>query len=182
MLRLVAILPPEPISGMVRNEQEKIATAYGPKHVLRTPPHITLIPPVQVNPAEAYLLEEICESVIKRYHPFSIRLFGYGAFNRNVVFIRILPNEELTALQVRLANEINEIIPEAMSRYIKKRFNPHLTIAHKDVKGEVFDTIWDEVSTKRLDIKFPVRAVTILEHTLTGWQSIRTITLSKKIF
>lgn len=181
MLRLLAILPPEPISGIVRREQERIATVHGPQHALKTPPHITLIPPVKADMKQAYLLEEICLMVTEKIAPFPIRLHGYGAFQKNVVFVRIEQNERLELLQFQLQKEIELILPDLLKGYPDRRFTPHMTIAHKDIKGETFNTVWDELSQRRIDLSFPAKMVTLLDHDGKKWTPLKNFPLFKSI-
>ena len=51
-LKLIALLLSETISQQVKKEQLYISKTWGPKHALRTPPHLTIIPPIDVTPGE----------------------------------------------------------------------------------------------------------------------------------
>src|SRR5687768_18188618 len=105
-LKLIAIVLPEPLYTMIRDEQQFIAQKWGPKYALRTPPHITLIPPLSANEAESIELENISQVVAEKNSPFVLKVNGYEAFSPRVIFAQ--PNypkrseEHTSELQSRL--------------------------------------------------------------------------------
>jgi len=169
-LRLIAILPPEPIASMVRVEQERIASTWGPRHALRTPPHITLIPPIAVPEADMPGLEDMASGISAGHPAFNLRLRGFGAFTPHVIFVRVLISEDLEGLHRDWRRRLEEGMPEAIARYPDKPYRPHLTLAHRDVDEANFDVIWHHYGERRLDITYRVKSFALLDLGRGGWR------------
>src|SRR5689334_16324856 len=97
-LKLIAILIPDPLAAHVKAEQKYIADHFGPKHALRTPPHITLIPPLEVSDEEIKKIISIGKEISTQMQSFTLELNGFGAFNPRVVFIKVIENKILNNL------------------------------------------------------------------------------------
>src|SRR5687768_2551403 len=87
-LKLVAIVLPEPLFSYVRAEQTYIAETWGPRQSLRTPPHITIIPPLHLLPDEIARLNEIAKEIASANPMFELKVNGFGAFPPRVIFIK----------------------------------------------------------------------------------------------
>lgn len=168
-LRLIALLPPDPLSALVRTEQERIAATWGPHHALRTPPHITIIPPIEIPADEIDDLEQIAVEIARDHSAFSLRLRGYGAFPPRVVFMKPMPSEALDNLYRDWRTRLEEKMPSILARYPEKPYRPHMTLAHRDVTDDQFHEMWMHYGERRLDITFKVKAFSILDGTPTGW-------------
>jgi 2'-5' RNA ligase len=168
-LRLIAILPPETLSAYVRAEQQRIADTWGPRHALRTPPHITVIPPIEVGEDRIALLEEVAAQLAPAHASFTLRLRGFGAFAPKVLYIRPVRNVELDDLHRDWRRRLDEAMPGVLARYPDKPYRPHLTLAHRDVEEAQFHAMWAHYGEKRLDISFRVKSFAILDHNRSGW-------------
>jgi 2'-5' RNA ligase len=178
-LRLIAILPPETLSAYVRAEQQRIAETWGPRHALRTPPHITVIPPIEIGDDRIGTLEEIAAQLAPAHATFTLRLRGFGAFAPNVLYIRPVRNIELDELHRDWRRRLEETLPGVLARYPDKPYRPHLTLAHRDVAEAQFHAMWAHYGEKRLDISFKVKSFAILDHSRSGWSVRREFTLGR---
>ncbi len=178
-LRLIAVLPPEALAAYVRAEQQRIADTWGPRHALRTPPHITVIPPIEVGDDRIELLEEIAAQLAPAHASFTIRLRGFGAFAPRVLYIRPVRNVELDDLYRDWRNRLEERMPGVLARYPDKPYHPHLTLAHRDMEEPQFHAMWAHYGEKRLDISFKVKSFAILDHNRSGWVVRREFTLGR---
>ena len=168
-LRLIAVLPPEPLAAYVRAEQQRIADTWGPRHALRTPPHITVIPPIEIGEDLIGRLEEIAAQVARAHSAFTLRLRGFGAFAPKVLYVRPVRNEELEGLYLDWRHRLEEDLPGVLERYPDKPYRPHLTLAHRDMEEAQFNAVWAHYGEKRLDIAFKVKSFCILDHVRSGW-------------
>ena len=94
-LKLIAIVLPEPLFSFVREQQKYISDTWGCRHALRTPPHITIMPPLSLSNNEVTILEGIAKDAAKRIESFTLHISGYGAFKPRVVFLQPDLPEEL---------------------------------------------------------------------------------------
>jgi 2'-5' RNA ligase len=169
-LKLIAILPPKEISEIVREEQQMIAERWGPKHAMRTPPHLTIIPPLAVNANSFNTIKQIATEIAATNSSFSLQLKGYGAFKPRVVYINPIIPTELQLLYRQWRDALETEIPELLDRYPDRPYHPHLTLAHRDVYAEQFSSIWRHYQSKSFDASFDVDSFWILHHGRDGWE------------
>jgi 2'-5' RNA ligase len=168
-LKLIAIIPPEPVFSQVREEQKNIAATWGPKHALRTPPHITLVPPMLLTASEVGWIYGIAYAIAGNQTPFPLQLKDYSSFKPRVIFISPVVNEPLLNLHEIWHEAITTRMPHVLAKYPEKPYHPHLTLAHKDVTHPQFDSLWKYFSTKSFEAHFEVDRFCILTHTDDGW-------------
>jgi 2'-5' RNA ligase len=169
ILKLIAILPPEPLFSEIKREQEFLSLKWGPKHALRTPPHITLIPPISLDSGEAGWLYGMAEALSGMFSPFNISLRNYESFRPRVIFINLMHSPELKDLQETWLHAVKSKMPHVLEKYPDRPFHPHVTLAHKDVVRGQFEKIWKYYSTKKFQATFPVDEFCMLEYSEEGW-------------
>lgn len=169
ILKLIAIIPPEPAFTEIRNEQEYIARKWGPAHALRTPPHITLIPPISLTSGEAGWLYGMAEALSGMYPPFSISLRNYETFKPRVIFINLMHSPELKDLHETWLEAIRLKMPHVLEKFPDRPFHPHVTLAHKDLVRGQYDQMWRFYSARKYDATFPVNEFCILDYNGEGW-------------
>lgn len=168
-LKLIAIVPPEPVYSEIRKEQEDIASRWGPERALRTPPHITIIPPLLLNADEVGWLYGIAYAIAGTQTPFPIQLKNYSSFKPRVIFISPVVTPELYDLHDIWHQAIITKMPHVLAKYPDKPYHPHLTLAHKDVTHPQFDSMWKHYSNKPYQASFNANRFCILTHTESGW-------------
>ena len=179
-LKLIALLLPGSLSDQVKKEQLFIANTWGSKHALRTPPHITVIPPISVNDDEEKSLLKIAEKISKVIHPFTLQLDRYDSFKPRVVFIHPEDSIELNDLQVVWRRELLASIPHVLEKYPERPYHPHITLAHRDVTPEQFKKIWMHYAEQKFSSSFGVKSFWILKHNRNGWEPEKEFLLKEK--
>lgn len=168
-LKLIAIVPPEPVYSEVRAQQEHIASHWGPKRALRTPPHITLIPPMQLQSDEVGWLLGMAAAIAGAQESFTIELKDYGSFKPRVIYINPVSNPNLSDLHQLWHESIMTRMPQTLEKYPDRPYHPHMTLAHKDVTHTQFDAMWKHFQNKSFDASFIVNRFSFLTHTEAGW-------------
>jgi 2'-5' RNA ligase len=168
-LQLIAVLPSDEVSTLVRQQQQHIATVWGPKHALRTPPHITLIPPIAVTEADREVLWTCAERISKRATSFPLHLDGYSAFKPHVIYIHVTETTELNQLFTLWRKELMSVIPHVLEKYPDRPYRPHMTLAHRDVTPAQFKQIWEYYAELEFSASFEVDRFWILRHEMHGW-------------
>jgi 2'-5' RNA ligase len=100
----------------------------------RVVPHISLIGPITTN-NEQKLVHEIIETCWK-YDLLTIRFngftsFGNWLFGNRVLAIKIKPSNDLELLRSEIVEKISDFCQ--LSKFDTKEWNPHVTIAFKDI-------------------------------------------------
>lgn len=172
-LKLIAIIPPPEVYAEVRSLQEYIAHHWGPRHALRTPPHITIIPPIALNSAQTGWLFGMAYAMAGTLTPFQLELNGFDFFKPRVVYIRPIVSEPLQELHEIWQSALLSKMPHILDTYPQRPYHPHLTLAHKDVTRPQFDQMMLYFKNKPFHMHFTVDRFCILTHRDHGWEMER---------
>ncbi len=167
-LFFIAILPDASIQKEVTAFKQYCAKHFNASHSLTSPPHITLIPPFPWSMGNLQKLGDALEDFAARQQPFPISLENFGAFPPRVIFVEIKPNQQLEALQASLAKHLEITI--GLKKEDDRPFNPHLTIAHRDLQRRIFPDAWAHFSTEEYQRTFQADHLTLLRHTQRKWE------------
>lgn len=168
-LKLIAIVPPEPVFTEIRKEQEFIAKTWGPKHALRTPPHITIIPPIALTSGQTGWLSGMAYALAGHAVPFTFKLYDFDFFRPKVVYVRPVVSPELQELHDLWHQALLARMPHILDQYPDRPYHPHLTLAHKDVPGAQFEAMRKYYTAKTYRAEFLVDHFCILSHQGEGW-------------
>lgn len=167
-LFFIALLPPEDIQEEVTAFKQYVAAHFNSKHALRSPPHITLIPPFRWLSSERSKLIQFLEDFHFSTSSFELILQGFDCFAPRVIFVDVRPEALLEQLQEALKTAI------ASQLGIENRgpfgFHPHMTIAFRDLHQNLFPKAWQYFSEQSYHSTFSVQNLTLLRHQQKGWQ------------
>ncbi len=176
-LYFIAILPPEKISQDARNFQQQAADLFHSRRALRNPPHITLIPPFhlpQKGPfAKPQTLKKRLKAFAERpdiralFSNLQIELEDFGFFPPRVIFIRVKNNPNLNKIQAELQKSTADLTGFTPEK--KRPFRPHLTIAYRDLRREVFPPAKRHFEKLHYRATFPAQNLTLLIHKDGQW-------------
>lgn len=161
-LFFIAILPDATIQQEVTAFKQQALTRFGSGHALKSPPHVTLIPPFRSNQTDFAVLHQFAV----QQPPFTLRLNGFNHFDQRVIYVDVLPNQPLNRCQQSVADFCSGhfgITPE------NRPFHPHMTVAFKDLRRSVFPEAWHYFSGLSYEREFQVKAITLLRHTGQQW-------------
>lgn len=129
----IAIEIPEPVKADIEEIKKQIAHDYETLSVLKSPAHITIVPPFYWGNGEE--LGRVVQSF--SFTPFVIYLDGYDAFESKVVFIKIQNHEPLRKLYEAFNTYFYHHYPQ-LKRKPTFAFHPHITVGNRDWKPENF--------------------------------------------
>lgn len=149
----VAVDIPEPFGSYLRERREH----FGDPLAHAIPPHITLLPPTDVDDADLDAIHEHCAAVASRFRPFTVELAGTGTFRpiSPVVFARVAVGwRECAGLE-------RAIRSGPIERPLDFDYHPHVTLAH-----HVSDAQLDAAEAGLADYSaaFEVAAVHLYHH------------------
>jgi 2'-5' RNA ligase len=168
-LFFIAVLPPQDIRDEVTAFKQHIADTWGPRHAFKSPPHLTLQPPFPWPPAELPRLQRTLADYAATQTPFEVELRNFAAFAPRVVFVHPVKSAELEALYHGLLARLDRDLDFRDPRN-DRPFNPHMTIAHRDVPEERFAAIWGYFKEQRYERRFEIAALTLLKSVQGKWQ------------
>ena len=168
-LFFLAALPPKPISIAIHDLKEQMAERYGSRHALKSPPHITLMPPFWFNAGQIPDLMAAVQEVASHFLPVSINLKNFSCFKPRVIFIDVKDGSGSLKL---LQKELKDLFQERYKLRPDKRstFHPHCTIGFKDLTPKMFYRAWDYYRTQPFAAEFVIEQIDLLKHTEGRWK------------
>jgi 2'-5' RNA ligase len=139
-LYFIALVAPAEIDRMALSWKKDLQQRYGCKVALKSPAHITLIPPYTMHPeAEPEVLHFLQSFAVSRPAlPFSVN--GFDHFGHRTIFLAVEKNPDLQHLYTQLKHDFCNQFP-GFHLQLHKDFHPHITIANRDIPHAAFTEI-----------------------------------------
>ena len=169
----VALVAPREINDQVVKWKNFFKEHYQCIVALKSPAHITLIPPFWMQAElESDLINSIAEFSLT-IKSFDLVLKDFEAFRPRVIFVDVLKNETLHELHHTLTDFIYK-----QDRFpVKKEdrpFHPHVTLAARDLYKKAFYEAWEIFSTKKYEAYWKVNGISLLRNNKKNWDVIFT--------
>lgn len=173
-LYFIALVPPDEIVGKVTAIKNYFAESFNSKAALRSPPHITLHMPFKWPDKKIDKLFKVMESFAGTQLAFQVQLKNYGAFPPRVIYIEVLPSKLLVDLQAELKDTFKKRLNIFNADRRNKPYNPHLTVAFRDLRASKFREAWPIFESKEFEATFTVDHIALLKHTSERWERYMT--------
>ena len=169
----IAIVAPEEINQQVLKWKTFFKEHYKCSVALRSPAHITIIPPFWMNEGlENNLINSIQKFSITK-NKFEVTLKDFQAFKLKVIFVDVVKSEILNGLYQSFVDFIY-----SQSKFpIKKEdrpFHPHVTLATRDLYKKAFQEAWEIFSKKKYEAFWIVNGISLLRNNKKNWDVIFT--------
>lgn len=164
----VALQVPQPYGPQL----QRARAGFGDPLAQDIPPHITLLGPTVLEPAELEAVGDHLTAVGKEHAPFRIHLRGTGTFRpvSAVVFVQVVEGIAECELLERAVRS------GPLQQDLRFNYHPHVTVAH-DVPDEALDRAFDELAG--FEARFDVDAIQVFEHGDDGvWRPVRDFPLT----
>jgi 2'-5' RNA ligase len=165
MLYFIAIVTPEPINQQVLEWKHYMLQHFNCRVALKSPAHITLIPPFDMPDTMQHELEEVLLEFAAEQPSFPIQLKNFAAFKPRVLYVHVQPN---THLQARL--EAYLIQTDFPIKKEDRPFHPHVTIANRDLQKDDFPMAWQYFQQMSYEVSFQANAISLLRHNGEIWE------------
>ena len=177
----IALVPPPEIQAAINEIKDYFKRQYDSRKALNSPPHITLQAPFEWSTEQELneLVEGLKGFASERKGEIAIALRNFGAFPPKVIYVDVVQNPELMALQHELATLMETKYGIVDRRY--RSFCPHMTVAFRDLTTTAFHQAWPEFQQKTLAFDFTAQNLTLLRHNGQRWQVYQNYPLSKQI-
>jgi 2'-5' RNA ligase len=167
-LFFIALLPDEKVRREITGFKKDCARLFQARHALTSPPHITLIPPFLLRQQQLDKLGDALGDFAASQAPFSVYLQDFDAFPPRVIYVGVLPNDHLTALQLALEKYLETSF--GLKKERPRGFHPHVTIAHRDLDRRQFQPAWEHFSNIEYRRTFLADSIALLEHARGRWE------------
>ena len=163
----VSIAVPEPWGSRLQQLREDVGDPFA----RAIPPHVTLMPPTEISPAQLEGFTAHLASVARQHGPFIMRLRGTGTFRpvSPVVFVQV-------AQGIPMCERLEQAVRRGpVSRDLEFPYHPHVTVAHH-LDDALLDRAFEELSG--FDARFEVTETWMYRHDPdVGWQPTRAFPL-----
>ena len=170
-LFFLAVIPPEPLRDDLQDLKAEMARKFKSSHALKSPPHITLMPPFWFDKERLPEMERAVKEVSRPYLPLYIELVGFGAFRPRVIYVHV---EDPTGALHSLQKSLKQLFVEKFDLRPDKRdrYRPHCTIGFKDLTTKMFYRAWDFYRDRQFSGDFTALKVAMLRHAEGKWVEI----------
>ena len=174
----IAIVLPQDLNAEIITYKKMMLEKWGCKVGLKSPAHITLIPPSWLPPeVEKEIISDL-DHLAKHFSPFVIDTINFSSFKPRTIFIDVVLSNEL--------NEVKKVVNNFFKQNTKyavktdnRPFHPHITIATRDFSKSVFAEAWPYFQEKEFTKSFTASGISLLRHNGAIWDIIHTAQFAK---
>ncbi|MBI3512034.1 MAG: RNA 2',3'-cyclic phosphodiesterase [Bacteroidetes bacterium] len=167
----VAIVAPASVNEKAQQMKEDLFLRFGTKAALKAPVHITLFSPFNFDPAEESQLTDALSSCAKGIFSFDVKLENFSCFPPRVLFINVIPSEELKRIHTAVVNGFMNVRGMKKANE-EKNFHPHMTIGNRDWKEVDFHQAWDDYKNRTFMEIFIADCISLLRLDEGRWKII----------
>ncbi|MDX2048706.1 MAG: 2'-5' RNA ligase family protein [Chitinophagaceae bacterium] len=167
----IAIVCPEEINKKVLDYKLWMRDRFGCTVALKSPAHITLIPPFWLAEEREKELHAALQSFSGYNSKPEIQLDNFSRFGKRVLFIHVKENPALEELKKQAENHFVKSFTDVI-RIDERPFHPHVTIAGRDLKPGDFVKAWPYFAQKKFEEIFFVSNISLLKLEDGKWNVI----------
>ncbi|MBL7744612.1 MAG: 2'-5' RNA ligase family protein [Chitinophagaceae bacterium] len=164
----IALLCPPDVNEMVLQFKYWMRDRFACIAGLKSPAHITLIPPFWLEEAKEPELLKAFHSFTSDMSELNIELNGFSHFGKKVLFVQVKDNPATEELKNQAEDHFTSIFPANIKKD-DRSFHPHVTIATPDIKPSDFDRVWEHFSKKDFAANFITRTISLLKLSPGKW-------------
>jgi len=169
----IAIVAPEEVDSAILKWKQLMKERFGCLVALRSPAHITLIPPFWLDEKGEFKLKDAIGEFSQSCAGFEICLKNFAAFKPRVIYVDVMPNHQLQSLHTRLEEFL--VTRKQFSRSKEERpLHPHVSIATRDLHKKAFREAWEIFKEKKYETTWFASGISILRHDQKKWDVIFT--------
>jgi 2'-5' RNA ligase len=163
-----SLVCPESVGRDIRGFQQWLFLRHGARAAMKSPAHITLIPPFWWPTANLDALS--AHAAAFRFAPptLKVRLEGFGHFGKRVLFVRIEDQPELQALQEAFNGHM-QLLAGGNMKADDRPFHPHVTIATRDMTPAAFREAWEHFSRMDYRAAMDLDTISLMLHSSGAW-------------
>ena len=165
----VALLPPAEVQAKANEIKGVMRDQYASKAAFRSPPHVTLLAPFDWPIAELPRLAQALKTFAASQLPVPMTLDGFAAFAPHVIYINVVQGDRIMEIQPQLLSHVESTIGLARKRDQNRSFVPHMTVAFRDLKPNMFRKAWPVFQHQEIHFDFTVGQLTLLIHDGKMW-------------
>jgi 2'-5' RNA ligase len=165
----IAFIPPAPVYDEALALKYYFQEKYKSKAALNSPPHITVHMPFRWKETKEHDLTQKLQRFVKDFDPIKICLDNFSSFPPRVIFINVANSVALNDFQRSIQRFCKKELNLFNANYREDPYHPHLTLAFRDLKKQVYKEAWEEFKVKEFKAEFMADKLALLKHDGKRW-------------
>lgn len=168
----IAVVLPKHLDEKISLLKKQMHETYGCKVGLKSPAHITVVPPYWMEEAKEEALRSDMQRLAQRLVAFALSTNDFSAFKPRTIFVAVKDNAELN----KLKNDTDQFFgaSDYKMKLDKRPFHPHITIATRDLHKKDFCEAWQHFEKEEFKELFLANELSLLKHNGKTWDAIFT--------
>lgn len=175
----LALVLPTHLDEKIRSYKTWMKEKFACKVGLKSPAHITLIPPFWLEEKGEESLLQIATSIANGQVVFDVTTAGFSSFGVRTIFIAVAENEALQTLKQKTDLAVRNT--DLGIKIDTRPFHPHITIATRDLHKKDFAEAWSVLQTKEFREKFAATGISLLKHNGSRWDAVFTAPFRNRV-
>ena len=167
----VAVVCPVEVDEKILQFKYWMKDQFGCIVALKSPAHITLIPPFWLEQTKEAELQQALQSLGINIAEAEINLQGFSHFNKRVLFVNVKENPVLGEIKQQTEKHFIQVFPDSI-KTDDRSFHPHITIANRDLKPSDFLKAWEHFAKKDFKEIFRTGTISLLKLGTDKWNII----------
>ena len=168
-----AVIAPAGIDQKVLRFKQYMHEKYGCSVGLKSPAHITLIPPFWFEGDKEDMLKAMLEEIALHIKAFKLETNDFSAFKPRTIFIALKKSDELSQLK-QVTDQVISRYPDTGCEPEKRPFHPHITIATRDLYKKDFYEALPYFDNKEFREEWLADGISLLKHNKKNWDVVHT--------
>lgn len=173
VMYFTAVVLPPALNEQVLKLKKWAHEHWGCKVGLKSPAHITLLPPFWMDENLQNSLVQDMENLYRLQSSFEISTANFSAFKPRTIFIDVVVDDQLQQLKTT-TDLFFKGQPQYGAKIDTRPFHPHITIATRDLRKSAFAEAWPQVAHQTFKETFLAQGVSLLRHNGQLWQVVHT--------
>ncbi|KIC90777.1 hypothetical protein OI18_23145 [Flavihumibacter solisilvae] len=170
-LYFIALVAPDEIGLKVKSWKHWMRDNFGCRAALRSPAHITLVPPFRMTADSEGKLKSLLNQFTATQVPFEITLNGFDTFNRKVIFVHVEHNAALSECYNKLNHYLRQELPGLIT-VDTRPYHPHVTIATRDIPQGAFRSAMEHFETLSYTALMQADRISLLKLSPARWEIV----------
>ena len=175
----MALVLPHALDEKIKPLKQKMFDRYRSRTGLKSPAHITMVPPFWMEPQHEAGLKEAMDALGKKVQPFDLTTNGLSTFAPRTIFIAVAENASLHALK-KESDTYWQGYAQWGVRTDNRPFHPHITIATRDLQRAHFFDAWPQFEKTPWEESWEAASLSLLRHNGACWEVVHSAPFKKR--
>ena len=174
----LAVVLPDELNTKILSLKKWVHQNWGCKVGLKSPAHITLLPPFWMDESLEDNLKSDITHLSRQIAPFEVATNNFSCFKPRTIFIEPVLTEPLKNLK-KETDQFFKLHAQYGAKIDARPFHPHITIATRDLRKSAFAEAWPQLQNQTFEHTFTAASISLLRHNGHTWDVVHTASFKK---